>query len=347
MKTILLLLGVMTSQLSLAEVRPEVRVPTQPEVKPELIRSVDLIERVQVCGNGRCQQVPVRDIIRQIQDERARGGDIIGNGGGLGEMNFVYALTNLADFIMDTVRNDGIVGRDADQLIRIAALARRESRKQDKLVFISGQKNPGIFNIQGETRLAVTGDSATAPIFVNLDLVYKKTFDVTDILTLPEIVSLLVHELGHQVGLLDHAYLDYLGARVRRMISRDINRITRNMADGLKVEITSFSYWSSAAPKIQLGIENSLRDFNEDVSKVMKCEDGSRPMSARLSNQHLTSPPVDFDPNIILSFRGWMEMACMKAGVVKLEYKTLVLDVLIEKNENFEMRVIQAALKND
>ncbi|MCE3011957.1 MAG: hypothetical protein LW878_02730, partial [Proteobacteria bacterium] len=168
MKTILLLLGVMTSQLSLAEVRPEVRVPTQPEVKPELIRSVDLIERVQVCGNGRCQQVPVRDIIRQIQDERARGGDIIGNGGGLGEMNFVYALTNLADFIMDTVRNDGIVGRDADQLIRIAALARRESRKQDKLVFISGQKNPGIFNIQGETRLAVTGDSATAPIFVNL-----------------------------------------------------------------------------------------------------------------------------------------------------------------------------------
>jgi hypothetical protein len=79
----------------------------------------------------------------------------------------------------------------------------------------------------------------------------------------------------------------------------------------------------------------------------MKCEDESRPVSIRLSNQHLTSPPIDFDPNIIVPFRAWMEMACMKAGVVKLEYKTLVLDILINKNESYDIRVIQAALRND
>ncbi len=348
MKIIFILLGVITSQLSLAETRLQPRIPTQAELKPEPARPVDLIERVQVCGNGRCQQVPVREIIRQIQEDRARGGDIIGNGGGLGEMNFVYALSNLADFITDTVKNENMNGRDADNLLKIAALSRREARKKDKLIFISAQKNPEIFSTHAheEARLAVTGSSATAPIFVNLDMLYKKIFDMTEVMALPEMISILVHELGHQVGIEDHAYLDYLGARVRRMVSRDINRISRPLGEKTKFEFLSFSYWSQNFPKLQLAIEGNLKDFSADLAPLMKCSDGKRPVSMRMSNQHLAAP-VGFNGNWVVPFRAWIELACFSNGNVIIEHKTLVLDTVISEEENYSVRVIQTDLRDE
>ncbi len=343
MKRIITILGVLTSQFSLAQMAVELK-----PLKPEDLKPIERIERVQVCGNNRCEMVPVRDVIRRIQDDRARGGDIIGNGGGLGEMNFVYALTNLADFISDTVKNESISRNDAENLLKIAALSRREAKKQDKLVFISALNNPEVFSATSsdEVRLAVTGLSATAPIFVNLDMIYTKTFDMVEVMALPEMISILVHEMGHQVGIEDHAYLDYLGARVRRMVSRDINRISRPLGDKTKFEFLSFSYWSQNFPKLQLSIEAKLTDFSSELAPLMKCSDGKRPVSMRMSNQHLAAPAV-FNGNWIIAFRAWVELACFQSGRVEVEHHTLVLDLVISEEDAYSVRVIQTGLREE
>ena len=181
---------------------------------------------------------------------------------------------------------------------------------------------------------------------MNLDLLYKKTFEFVDVLSLPEMISILVHEMGHQVGLLDHAYLDYLGARVRRMVSRDINRISRPLGEKTKFEFTSFSYWSQNFPKLQLSIESTLKDFSSDLAPLMKCSDEKRPISMRMSNQHLASP-VEFNGNWVVPFRAWIELACFSNGNVSIEHKTLVLDMVISEGDNYSVRVVQTALRDE
>jgi hypothetical protein len=317
-------------------------------IKPERLKPSDLIETIQVCGNQRCEARPIREIIRQIEIERSRGGDIIGNGGGLGEMNFVYALTHLADFIQDAIRNYGLSGEDAQNLLKIAALSRREARKSDKLIFVSASKHPEIFETpyESEVRLAVTGLSAAAPIFVNLDLIYKKNFGMVEIMGLPEMVSILVHELGHQIGIEDHQYLDFLGARVRHLVNRDMSRISRPLGESERFEMLSFNYWTGSIPKIVFSIAGKQRSFDKELNSALKCSNGQRPYTTRLSNQHL-SMPREFSGNWIIPFRAWIEMACMSQGKVDVEHQTLVLDLLIDQNDEYRIDIIQFQVRGE
>jgi hypothetical protein len=318
--------------------------------RPIELRPLDLTERVQICGKKTCTSMVLSDLIRNLQVERSGGGDIIGNGGGLAEQNFTYALTQLADFIQETLKAGLVTGEDATQLKRIAKAAREEAMKADKLIFLSGKNNPGFFDADNdpEVRLAKTGLSQHLPIFVNLDLLYRKTGDVVEMLPLPVMVASLVHELGHNVGLENHAYLDYLGARVRQMVEREYQRTARQLTEATRIEMVSINLGAYSLPRLSLTVGDKLVSFEKELYQILQCRNGSIPKAARLSNQHWQRP-VEFSANWVAPFRAWVALTCVNArGQAVLEDRDLVLDLTIDLTDELEpqVRTIQVGLRD-
>ena len=337
-----LLVGTAQANVTPTEANPAPQRPT--------VRAYDPNELVQVCGRRGCQSVALGNLMREIQLERSGGGDIIGNGGGLAEQNFTYALTQLADFIQEAIKEGMVKAEDAEQLKIIGRQARLEAEKSDKLVFVSGRNNPGLFKSadSGEVRLATTGLSADTPILVNLDLLYSKQPDgESEMLPLPVMVASLVHELGHNVGLKDHAYLDFLGARVRRMIEREYNRVSRQLGSGPRVEMVSINLGGSGLPRLNLMVDETLVPFEQELHQALKCRNGSLPRSARMSNQHWEKP-VDFSGRWVTPYRAWLALTCVsEQGRAVLEERDLVLDLVIDTSgEEVSVQLVQMGVQN-
>ncbi len=145
------------------------------------------------------------------------GGGYVGNGGGLVEQNFNYAYTALPKLIDTTLthKRETLDSAAIGLLNRIKSVARQNSSRPDRLVFLSEKEFPGLFKT-GENehhRLAVTGNSTTDSIYINLDLLY--TQDGQPAVDLGLSIAILVHEIGHQLGFSDHQALDILGSHVR------------------------------------------------------------------------------------------------------------------------------------
>lgn len=146
------------------------------------------------------------------------GGSIVGNGGGLAEQNFIYAYNNLAHFydLCWAHENECLNSTEEKKVFHLI----RESLSQEykttyQIQFLSGQKNPSFFFIDGQIRTAVTGDHVGDPIFINLDLIYQTNSRgeviATDIGTA---LAILTHEMGHHHQTKDHLFLDLLGAKI-------------------------------------------------------------------------------------------------------------------------------------
>lgn len=313
-------------------------------------KPLDLTERVQVCGKSTCASIMISDLIRNIQIERSGGGDIIGNGGGLAEQNFTYALTQLTDFIQETIKAGLVSGADVAPLKLIAQASRLEAMKADKLIFLSGKSNPGFFDAEHdpEVRLAKTGFTQDAPIFVNLDLLYRKTGDVVEMLPVPVMIASLVHEIGHNVGLTDHAYLDFLGARVRQMVEREYQRTHRQLTETTRIEMVSINLGAYSLPRLSLTVGDKLVSFEKELYQVLQCRNGSTPKAARLSNQHWERP-MEFSQNWVAPFRAWVTLTCMNSrGQAVQEDRDLVFDLTIDLEDELEpkVRTIQVGLRD-
>ncbi len=324
---------------------------SQAEEKPPVVvtRPIDPKELVQVCGKNGCRSMPVAEVLREIQRARSGGGDVIGNGGGLAEQNFTYALTQLPDFISEAIKEGMVKGVDAEVLRKIGQQARLEAEKADKLIFVSGKNNRGIFDQDSEmeTRLATTGLSPEAPIFVNLDLLYRKVDGEMEMLPLPIMVASLVHELGHNIGMTDHSYLDFLGARVRRMIEREYNRVARQLGQEHRAEMVSINLGGEALPRLSLMVNETLVPFEQEFHKVLTCRNGSVPRSVRMSNQHWEKP-VDFDGHWVTPYRAWLVLTCVTThNRLVQEERDFVMDLVIDvTGVESKIQLVQIAVEN-
>ncbi len=159
-------------------------------------------------------------------------GVIVGNGGGLAEQNFAYALANLSHVfdLCDSRITEclpTIEEREAFKKIRLSLP--RELGTRDLLRFEScGTASACRFNLDGQMRTAVTGNQVGDPIYVNRDLIYSRdSAGRLFALDLGTAIAILTHELGHHQGIKDHQFLDLLGARIRiyGMLKGDVLRL--------------------------------------------------------------------------------------------------------------------------
>lgn len=261
------------------------------------------------------------------------GGDIVGNGGGLGEQNFIYALAHLPEFISITLQYDTMSEDQRDDLTSIFKIARTQYNKSDKLKFLSEKDHPGFFrsSTDPEIRLAKTDFSPDSLIYVNLDLIYKRdAAGDLQILSMPTMVASLVHEFGHQAGLRDHHYLDLLGARVRRIVDRGMNQLKMVWRERtLFVNTISMGPLHSAL--INYNYEGKVVSLDRAVRANIACKnEADKLIGYNFENQHFSDLFEGYE-NVVIPFKAWVVISCLDSnGKVNLEKGLMNIVFLID-----------------
>jgi len=153
------------------------------------------------------------------------GGVIVGNGAGFAEGLFQQSYQSLP-LILENIRliqNEVLSKNEIELLIKIQTIAAGNSNKKDRLIFLSEKENPNFFNTTEIEvhRFAKTFTNSDSPIFINTDWLYTETGKNLSHAT---VIALLVHEIGHQAGEMDHNALDFLGAKVKNYSNSESNQ---------------------------------------------------------------------------------------------------------------------------
>jgi hypothetical protein len=203
------------------------------------------------------------------------GGGFVNNGGGIAEKNVLYAYEKLDTYIQLCLSTNACkLSREQGSLLLQIYRALPLERHSKQLFFSSEKKTPGFFMIDGNVRVAKTGDAIGSPIYINSDLLYTKGYgDSYDPVTIPEAVAILIHEMGHHQGFHSHEELDLLGVRVSLLLQQKFiytplipwspNEISAsvlnaNMTDGF--------------PQVLLNVGDEILDVSNIYAHEVHCE---------------------------------------------------------------------------
>jgi len=239
-------------------------------------------------------------------------GDIVGNGGGVGEQNFRYAYHKLPAYIQKcTNSNLCPIGKKYQALLReMLPLISNNLQNKDALIFLSEERYPGFFKSENdpEERIAKTAFLKGSPIFINLDFVYQNVMQSH--LSLHEMAGILVHELGHQLGELSHSTLDELSAQFRSVITDALIEDNTNIF-GNQVEIDIYnSMDDSQKSLIELRVNKRMMNVEKQIDTKLMCDKGAV-FGYRIANTHWERPFYNSNDQIEINYKGWIDYLCM------------------------------------
>lgn len=209
------------------------------------------------------------------------GGDLVNNGGGLAEKNVYYAYKNLETYIRSCFESPFCKITEDQKLIltKISEAMPKEQSNVNQIVFTSEAKNPGTFILDGQVRIAKTGDLVSSPIYFNTDLIYSKDkLGHFQAMTIPEAVAVLIHEMGHHHGHFSHEELDLLGVTVSLYLQRTL--ISTPMIPW-ESDISATVYNPSnvtAFPELLLYVGNDIIDLSKMYRQTVQCNVLSLPV---------------------------------------------------------------------
>lgn len=202
------------------------------------------------------------------------GGDLVNNGGGLAEKNVYYAYKNLETYIKSCFESPFCKVTEDQRIIltKISEALPKEKDNTSQIIFESERKNPGTFILDGQVRIAKTGDLVGSPIYLNTDLLYSRDkrgrFEA---ITIPEAVAILIHEMGHHHGHYRHDELDLLGVTVSLYLQRAL--ISTPMIPW-ESDISATVYNPShitAFPEVLLYVGADVIDLSELYRQTVQC----------------------------------------------------------------------------
>lgn len=155
-----------------------------------------------------------------------QGGGEVGNGGGIAEQNVTLAYVNLEKYIALCLNNSNcqLNNKERQLLQKISDNMSLERQNSNQIQYGSESAEPGSFWIDGQIRIAKTGDTIGSPVVFNRDLLYWRdpTFGL-QYLSLSTALGIWIHELGHHHIEDNHnmnnlSMLDLLGTKVQNML---------------------------------------------------------------------------------------------------------------------------------
>lgn len=292
----------------------------------------------------------VSELQRRYANERFRhfsdlalaaysGADIVGNGGGYIEQNFRYVYQNLDRTISQCLSVPFCAGTPKDQeilrAIRNVILAYRDEK--NRIVFLKDNEFENFFNgeLDPGERVAKTGFSAEFPIFINLSLVEEMRIGSD----LSLILGILAHEVGHQVGISSHSYLDSLASRLRSVFYENT----------LTIELTQ------ASLPLKFMVLKARQNFNHDetllsasgkiiemprLASHFSCPNNANLIASTLSNPHWNSP-VYRSRGLHISIEAWGEFSCKDSqGTFSVERRTVIYNIHFDREITTEGKVV-------
>ena len=263
---------------------------------------------------------------------KSNGGTVVGNGAGIVENNFRYGYFLLKEVIPSCTENQmcQLSDFEINLLNKIVDIITSNLLKEDNLIFVSEKKEPGFFTTgEGNEphRIAKTGLSPDQPIFINLDLLYNDRNEAN--LDLPAIVGILVHELGHQTGIKNHAALDFLAAKIRFFLTSKINNYKFYVNNDPKLTANVLVINSEfPIKKAHLFIswnQGEMKDITSEFVNLIKCKSNNATnLGFEIQNGNFSK---ESNSNIV-TFNAWVGSYCSienSADILHVENQDLRL----------------------
>ncbi len=261
------------------------------------------------------------------------GGTIVGNGAGVAENFFQNAYQSLPLTISNCISSDKCVTDLKSKLIlgRILGLAKLNLDNKSRLIFTTASEtNPLFFKteINEPERIAKTFPDPNSPIYINLDMLYDVKGKMT--LDFSAMTRILVHELGHKVGIENHAELDILGATVSNFseLNSSVFKYTPKKAKDEKISFSILNLVSPYPHPILIfnWKDNELINLTYTLKPFSKClYDTENFQAMELTNGH-----YELGKNGKIQFKAWMEIACYEKFSESLNYYTKELIIPLD-----------------
>ncbi len=203
-----------------------------------------------------------------------KAADEVNNGGGIGEKNVIYAYNNFLQLSGICLHSPlcHLSKYEQNLLERIYKAYPQEKANPNQLIFMSERHHPGWFIIDGEIKIAKTGNKVGDPIYINTDLLHLKNQHgrVTP-LSIPQAISLFVHEFGHHHGEYDHIRLDLLGNKVSMMLQQNIH-VAQVLPhdDSVKVLVIN-EHNTHSFPQVLIYVQDEFINASKVFKKSLKC----------------------------------------------------------------------------
>lgn len=241
------------------------------------------------------------------------GGTVVGNGAGFVESSFQQAYASLQKIIplcrnslkCETLEDENKI---LDQIIFII---NSNANKKDRLVFLSEKLNPGFFTTGTDqtNRIAKTFLTPESSIYINTDMLYTSAGKPA--ITFQDILRILVHELGHQTGLVDHAPLDMLGVKVSVFSEDRTYHYRFKLDDGrghVSFSVTNMEYPTKSTLVLFNWRNQKAQELSESIILSTSCTYESESYAGiEVINGHF-----DIDNNGLLSFQAWVNLHCFE-----------------------------------
>lgn len=238
----------------------------------------------------------------------ASGPDIIGNGAGLAEQNLTYLFRHLDRYLALGLNQSHVLDQQQRKVVQeILDVVLKNRFKKKSLVFLNSENFENFFNshLDPEERVAKTGFSSDFPIFINLGQIYKNDLE-SEVATL---LGILVHELGHQVGVGDHQYLDELAADIRDLFEGYYSKVSVRQNDN---EFAFFHYQEHGDSAFDRGVlsigQNNFIPFSVNDSNYT-CPIDGKLHSMSWENAHF-SDIREVGDELVVKISVWADIAC-------------------------------------
>lgn len=274
-----------------------------------------------------------------VEAKESGGGVIVGNGAGFAEGIFQQSYQSLPLILDSIIATDEASFSDKERklLENINKIAKQNSSKKDRLLFLSEKDHPGFFTT-GENephRFAKTFATPESSIFINLDWIYGEEGKI--FLNHSSAMALLIHEIGHQTGEKDHSELDILGAKIKTFTDGQTNQYNYHIIRSLKeTGMISFLITNLEQPqKSSLlrfkNIKNQWSNLTTALLFNLKCGKANNDsFDVEISNGHFA-----FNPYQQLEFKAWVQFSCKDRTTKIVTGKMKNLNISFD--QNFEM----------
>ncbi len=278
---------------------------------------------------------------------QARGGSVVGNGAGVVENNFQYAYSMLPSLISTCIVNTSCVLTSSERVLleKIRVVTETNSSNAERLVFRDEGIDGTFFDtgLSEKHRIAKTGLTPEDPIYVNTEMLYDS--DGKARLDYPLIISILVHEVGHQTGEKDHALLDILGSKLRKLafdkISPHMMQVGRSQAVDVTIINTDspirssefyFSWQNTGSIKATTALTSHLKcsKTNATISGI-EITNGSFFPTRPLNNNTLSE----------VGFSVWVKLFCYTSTDSSVKIENFSVRSVLKKD--LTMEVLESA----
>lgn len=290
-----------------------------------------------------------KEFSEKLADLQARGGsgDIVGNGGGLVEQNFQYAYDKAADLIdhCSVYKNCDIDAEDLAILEEIKLTIISNWGNKERLKFIPSQFED-FFNDEGdyETRIAKTGFDPSFPILINLNLAYRNESFTYDF---GAMIAIVIHEVGHQIGIIDHGYLDFLGQALRRETIAQQDNFGIKIVNGkFNIAVLNSGANKLSKPGLYVSFNNKSIPLLKKVTEEIHCPINSELLGFNVENGHFSKPNIILH-RVLLQFQSWLTFFCenKESKTIRVFQRDMNMEFYLYRTESDEDFVLNDMIR--